>query len=281
MKTNSIIVLIFCSLINFSVYGQEGATKGVRGKLAGISIGKQQEQMTKDFRYKDSVNFEVKINPDFFLLGTFSDYMGRFAYVNRDTQVDRYYPYEEFLAKYVADFIERNYNIKVDTQFKESRYSEIFSRTIVEKLHSYYDEQGKLKEGIFDSEEKMYSFLTGVLLRYGENIFDNVFLISVFNSPKRNEIYELLKSLECIKIIYKNYRGNIPTVTKFYFEATPRILKYFNTIRNENVIIQSEYKKVNWKMFENSDKETFERLKQQIEEREKEVVNSIKTIFKM
>ncbi|MCL2097718.1 MAG: hypothetical protein FWH23_03040 [Bacteroidales bacterium] len=267
MKTNSIIALIFCSLINFSVFGQVA--------------GHKQEQMTKDFRYKDSINFETKINPDYFLLGTFSDYMGRFAYVNRETQVDRYYPYEEFLAKYVADFIEKNYDIVVDTQFEKSRHSEIFSRAIAEKLHSYYDEQGKLKEGIFDSEEKMYSFLTGVLLRYGENIFDDVFLISVYNSPKRNEIYELLRVLECNKIIYKNFRGNIPTVTKFYFEATPRILKYFNHIRNENRIIQGEYKNVILKMFEGSEKEEFVEIKKQWEGEEKEFENSIKTIFKM
>ena len=266
-KVNSIIALIFCSLISFSVFGQVA--------------GRSQEQMTKDFRYKDSINFEARINPDFLLLGTFSDYLGRFAYVNRETQVDRYYPYEEFLAKYVADFIEKNYNIEVEVKFAESRHSEIFSKAIAEKLHSYYDEQGKLKEGIFDSEEKMYSFLTGVLLRYGENIFDNVFLISVSNSPKRNEIYELLKTLECNKIIYKNFRGNIPTVTKFYFEATPRILKYFNIVRNENEIIQSEYKNVIWKMFEGSDKKELEKYKQRQEEAEREFENSIKTIFKM
>ena len=275
MKTNSIIALIFCSLINFSIFGQVA--------------GRVQEQMTKDFRYKDSINFETKINPDYFLLGTFYDYMGRFWAVNRETQVDRYYPYEEFLAKYVADFIEKNYNIEVEVKYDnevevkyaELRHSKIYSRAIAEKLHSYYDEQGNLKERIFDSEEKMYSFLTGVLLRYGENIFDNVFLIRVSNSPKPNEIYELLKALECNKIIYKNYRGNVPLVTKFYFEATPRILKYFNIIRNENEIIHSEYKKVIWKMFESSDKKELEKLKQHMEDAEKEVENSIKTIFKM
>ena len=46
---------MFCSLIHFSVFGQE--------------------QLTKNFRYKDSTNFEAKINPDCFLLGTFSDYI--------------------------------------------------------------------------------------------------------------------------------------------------------------------------------------------------------------
>lgn len=137
--------------------------------------GQFQGQFTKDFRFKDSTNFEAKINPDYFLLGTFSDYTGRFAYVDRETQVDKYYPSEECLVRYIADFIEKNYDIKVDTQFRESRHSAIFSRQIAEKLHRYYDENGRLEKGIFDSEEKMYSFLTGVLLRYGGVFFDNIF----------------------------------------------------------------------------------------------------------
>jgi len=239
MKTTySIFTLALCTLVHFSIFGQE--------------------PLTKDFRYKDSVNFEVKIDPDFFLLGTFSDYMGRFAYINRGTQVDRYYPYEESLAKYIADFIEERYDIKVDTQLIPSRNIEIFSRSIAAKLHSYYDDKGILKEDIFDNEEKMYSFLTGTLLRYGENIFDNIFFISVSNSPKRNQIYELLKTLECNKIIYKDYRGNIPNVTKFYFEASPRIIKYFNVIRNENMSIRAEYENTIKKMLDAADNKAFE-----------------------
>ena len=68
--------------------------------------------------------------------------MGRFAYVDRATQVDRYYPYEASLAQYIADFIQNNYAIKVDTQFMASRHSIMFSEPIAEKLHYYYDENG-------------------------------------------------------------------------------------------------------------------------------------------
>ena len=226
-------------------------------------------ELPKDFRYKDTTNFEAKINPDYFLLGTFSDYLGRFAYIDRETQVDRYYPSEEFLVKYIADFIEKNYDIKVDTQFSASRHSEIFSRPIAEKLHRYYDEKGRLEKGIFDSEEKMYSFLTGVLSRYGGIFFDNIFFISVANSPKRKEIDEILKSLGCKNIIYKNYSHLIPVSTDFYFEATPRIIKYYNLMKNDK------------KMFENFDEEILEKYRQEWEEYNKELINSIKIIFKM
>jgi hypothetical protein len=228
-----------------------------------------QGQYTRNFRYKDSTHFEAKINPDYFLLGTFSDYMGRFAYIDRETQVDKYYPSEEFLAKYIADFIEKNYDIKVDTQFCELRHSKIFSRPIAEKLHRYFDEKGRLEKGIFDSEEKMYSFLTGVLLRYGGIFFDNIFFISVSNSPKRIEIYELLRSLGCNNIIYKDYKGLVPVTTEFYFEATPRIIKYYNLIKNDKM------------KFGNFDEEILEKYRQEWEEYNKELINSIKIIFKM
>lgn len=47
----------------------------------------------------------AELDPDTFLLGTFSDYMGRFRYVDRESQIDRYYPYEKPLAHFVEKFI--------------------------------------------------------------------------------------------------------------------------------------------------------------------------------
>ena len=266
MTINPFTTLLLYSLPLFPLSGQPPPTT--------------RDQMTKDFQFKDTINFEATIDPDFFLLGTFSDYRGRFEYINRSTQVDHYYPYEESLANYIADFIQINYDIDVVTRFNESRNSEIFSRIIAGKLHVYYDKEGKFKEGIFDTEEQMYSFLTGAFLRYGRNLFDNVFCISVSNSPKWMVIYELLKDLECNKIIYRNLRGNVPNVTLFYFEATPRMLKYFNIVKNENEIIRSEYKNAVMKMLEQSGKEILEDIISKSEEAEKELENSIKIVFK-
>lgn len=267
----SIIILSFCFLIHFPIMGQKQST------MASITNMSDDGSCLLNRINKDSTGFELNINPDYFLLGTFYDYMGRFSYVDREKQVDRYYPFEESLAKYVAGFIETNYNTTVELQFDKSRHSEMFSKTIAEKLHCYYDEKGILKKGILDTEEKMYSFLTGVLLRHGENIFDNVFLISVSNSPKRDEIYELLKILECSKIIYKDYRGNIPNITKFYFEATPRIIGYFSLIENENKLIRSEFERLNKEMF----KDGYDEVILDREKRDREIENRIKAIFEM
>jgi len=96
-----------------------------------------------------------------------------------------------------------------------------------------------------------------------------IFFISVSNSPKRVEIYEFLRSLGCNNIIYKDYKGLIPVSTKFYFEATPRIIKYYNLIKNDK------------KKFENFDEEILEKYRQEWEEYNKELINSIKIIFKM
>lgn len=185
---------------------------------------------------KDSTNFEVKINPDFFLLGTFSDYMGRFQSVDSETQIDRYYPHEESLAIYISDFINQHYNTKTKVKFKESRHSEIVSPVLAKQLHSlYFDRVGNFKDEKLNSEEEMYSFLLGTYYRYGTQLEGNIYKIQVANSPKDKQLYRILKELECDKIIYKFLRGYIPSSDIFYFVATPRMIKYFNTIDKKKV----------------------------------------------
>jgi hypothetical protein len=281
-----------CLLVHFSVFGQSEnrATpqKGETVRLKESDIRDAQIQVMsrenwkdiekKRYAWRDSTDFEANIDPDFFLLGTHDDYMGR-SWAIRPVdrlkhQIDRYYSDEETLANYIDRFIEANYGIKVDLQFEKSRHSKMFSKPIAEKLNRYYDLEGNLKEGILDTEEKMYSFLTGVLLRYGTNLFDDVFEIRVINSPKNKEIYELLKALRCDNIIYKDYRGYIPNSKVFYFEATPRIIKYFDIIRTENEIFRHNENKYE-KMFKGNE-EAFEIFKQ----RRVELENSIRTIFK-
>ena len=78
---------------------------------------------------------EVKsFEPIYFILGTLSDYMGRFQYVEREKQVDRYYPYEKPLAYYLTDYIKAELNIVVDTAFEKSKHSEMFFRGTFENF---------------------------------------------------------------------------------------------------------------------------------------------------
>ncbi len=227
---------------------------------------------------KDSVNFEVKINPDFFLLGTFSDYLGRFEYIDRKTQIDRYYPYEENLANYINKFIYQNYNVKGRLEFEKTRHSELFNSSLAKQIHSeYFDEKGNFIDDKLDSDEKKYSFLLGVYFRYGEQVTDNIYKIQVANSPKDKQLYKILKDLESDKIVYKFLRGYIPSSDIFYFVATPRMVKYFKTIETENQELKkAEKKQLYGEIFKN---EEGKQLKELFQIHEKEFIKSLKMIL--
>ena len=138
MKATHYILIIILSITDLSVYSQ-------------INFGEPQ----------DSINFKTEIDPDFFLLGTLSDYSGRFQYVNRERQIDRYYPYEESLTKYISNFIKEYYLIDVDTVFKATRHSEIYSPKLAQEIYrKYFDKNGYFIDSTLNSEVKKYSFLT-------------------------------------------------------------------------------------------------------------------------
>jgi len=219
MKKIFVIIILLSSIIKIQSFGQQSSF---------AEFGKPQ----------DSTNFEIKLNPDFFLLGTLSDYGGRFYSIDREKQIDKYYPYEISLMHYLTKFIFNNYQIKVDTvSLIGNKNSKMFSKIMANKLHNFYDEKGNLNNNIFDSEDKKYSFITGAFVRYGAVIQDNFYKIHIYNSSKDKVILALLKDLYCNKIAYKSLNG-IPNSDIFYFEATPRLIKYFNTVKSENKSIQ-------------------------------------------
>lgn len=227
---------------------------------------------------KDSANFEASINPDLFLAGTFSDYLGRFQYIDKATQIDKYYPYEEPLANYIGNFINKHYGIKADPKFEGSRHSIILSPTLASRLHNeYFDAKGSFLYGKLDTEEKKYSFLAGVFYRFGEQLDENIYKLQLANSPKAKHLYQLLNDLDCDKIVHKFLRGYIPSSDIYYFVATPRMVKYFNTIREEKAALQqSFYNNIPGKPFEG---EQGKAAKEIVDKERKELVRSLHLIF--
>ena len=223
---------------------------------------------------KDFTNFDVKINPDFFLLGTFSDYNGRFQYIDRKTQIDRYFPYEESLANYITNFIKQHYEVKVETKFAESRHSEIFSPQLANRMHNeYFDFNGNFINLKSDTEEMKYSFLLGTYYRYGEHLEGNIYKIQDANSQKNKEICQILKDLGCDKMVYKFLRGYIPSSYIFYFAATPRMIKYFNLVRKDKEQLQKSYYD---KIFEG---EKGKELQQRSNKERNKLIKSLQVIF--
>lgn len=223
-----------------------------------------------------STPITTNLNPDCFLLGTFSDYMGRFQYVNRKTQVDRYYAYEKPLAEYISDFILKNYDVAVQPKFSDSGHSEIYSEEIAQKLHGYYTETGILKEDIFDTPEKKYSFLAGIILRNGELLFDDVFRVTLSNSFNGQLVYNLIKELGCDNIIYKIRRNNIPVTQVFYFKATPAIIAYYALSSDVNKATRNNLEKI----YLNNTK-TNRKTKARTEKRDEDEIKSLKYLFEL
>lgn len=228
---------------------------------------------------KENSQKEIEFEPDTFLLGTFSDYMGRFRYVDREKQIDRYYPYEKPLAYFVEKFIEDHYNIKTEPVFQESGHSEIFNVLLAQQLHSkYYDSKGLLQLDRINTDQKKYSYLTGIFYRYGTHLKTDIYSIRVVNSMKNEDVYQLLKQLKCDRIIYKFYRDHLPASTVFYFKATQEMINYFKLIEKEKSILKDSFQKVYIGAFvKGKEAEKFDekRVRQ-----EKELISSIEYLFK-
>jgi len=199
-------------------------------------------QVNSEIERTDSVNkigVEL-IDPIYFILGTLSDYMGRFQYVDRKRQVDRYYPAEKPLVDYLTSYIKTELNIEVDTVFEKSNHSEMFSDELSKTLNSFYGEKDELITSKFETKKQIYSFLAGVYYRYGEKLDTSIYKIQLANSPKHLNCYELLKRIGCEKIFYK-YLRNIPAQFIIYFEPTDELKNYLEIIEPYSIILKKSH----------------------------------------
>lgn len=267
MKLSLTIILILT--ISISISGQIDNSKSTL-----IHQDTSQTKQQNCFNCPDdSSNYKLTILPTYFLLGTLSDYMGRFQYIDKDKQVDRYYPYEEPLAIFLTKYIQDNYALPADTVFKESRHIEIYSKQLAITLNKFYGSDGNLIDSLFNDEEKIYSFLLGNYYRYGRRLTDKIYKIQIANSSIDKLLYPMLKRVHCDKLLYKFLRGNIPTSHIFYFEAPPRLIKYFNTLETEKEKLSiSYYKKIIEPIFK-------DKLKRKYEENNKKEAKRIEEAF--
>ena len=201
--------------------------------VEALSLGKVISEKTDSIK---TVNIE-SFDPTYFVLGTLSDYMGRFAYVNRTMQVDRYYPYEKPLVDYLTDYIKTELDIEVNTIFEETNHSKMFSEELSKTLNSFYGEKDKLIDSKFETDEQINSFLAGVYYRFGQKLDTSIYKIQLANSPKHQKCYELLKQIHCHKIFYK-YLRNIPAQFILYFEPTNELRGYLDAIEPYRMVIE-------------------------------------------
>jgi hypothetical protein len=226
-----------------------------------------------------AVKDTVTLDPHYFILGTLSDYMGRFQYVDREKQIDRYYPYEKPLADYLTGYIKNQLNIEVQTIFKPSLHSEMFSEELSKALNSFYGENDQLLDDKFDTLNQKYSFITGLYYRYGESNNSKICKIQLANSPKHRNCYLLLKEIGCENIFYQ-YLRNIPAQYILYFEPTDELQKYFDIVELKRVDLRKSFLKTVIKMM--GDAMTPKELKELKEQFKKSIdddFEKVKTVF--
>lgn len=168
---------------------------------------------------------KVNINSTFLLLGTLNDYINH-KYVTKQNQFDRYYDYEKPLMAYVDSVAKKDF--KVIFTVEKSCF---ISEKLTKKMDSLYI-GNQINDSLFTSIEKKISFILGVYLRNGEKINDDIYKIQLANSPKQQNVYEMLKQLYCQNIFYKRL-DNYPKQYILYFQATDFMKKYLATIETQ------------------------------------------------
>ena len=242
--------------------------------LFAISVNQITAQTSKNDE-KELANYRVHIFPDAFLVGTFSDYLGRYFYIDKETQIDRYSPKEKSLAKYISFYITNHYKIKNELEVKKDQTLELHIPNLAKRLNtSFYFENGYLAEDKFVTEEEKLSFLLGVYYRDGENLKDNIYQIKLLNAPKQKIIYSLLKELGCEKIIFDSEQKQLPQTFTFYFVATPKMVKYFEYLKQEKAQLTFE----TLSYIDDSNKK-FEEVSKKNQKIKKELIKNLEFIF--
>lgn len=220
------------------------------------------------------------LDPTFFVLGTLSDYMGRFQYVDREKQVDRYYPFEKPLVNYLTGYIHKELYMVVDTVFEKSDHCKMFSDELSKALNSFYGEKDELLNSKFETKNQIYSFLAGVYCRYGDKLDSSIYKIQLANSPKHQNCHEFLKQVGCENIFYQ-YLRHIPAQFIIYFEPTDELKRYLDSIEYERVALNNSFNnQIAERMQAQLTKEEKEKMNKAMQELKYKEIERIKTAFK-
>lgn len=229
-----------------------------------------------------------EVIPVYFILGTLSDYIGRFYAVDRSQQVDRYDGPEKPLVDYLETMIKEHTGMKVDSLI-EKRNNRLYSSDILSKryllysdelakaLNNFYGKDDHLIDSLFTTNEQIYSFLAGVYYRYGDRLDSSICKIQMANSSKHINCKAFLERVGCKKVVYKHL-NNIPAQNILYFIPTEELLSYFNGIERQKMLLREYSIKAYQEIFKDTfSKEEFEKGFLDIKAKE---LNGVKGEFK-
>jgi hypothetical protein len=190
---------------------------------------------------KESLSESVrnpKINTTFFILGTLSDYMGHYRYVNKKYQVDRYYSSEKPLMDYINRLIEKDLKTKVILENStEGAPYETFSEEFSIQIKTYYGENDLIVDSLFKTSNEICSYLTGQFYRYGDQLNDSIYRINLTNSPNRKLCDRLLREVDCRHVYIKDLNKNIPAHYILYFVPSFELRSYFEKISSQKAVL--------------------------------------------
>lgn len=275
MKT-SILIFVLLLFGVASVYSNSHSNN--RSEMDSVRVVKMIE---------NSNDNSSEVIPVYFILGTLSDYIGRFYYVDRSQQVDRYDGPEKPLVDYLETMINDHTGMKVDSLIEKrnihTKSSDVFSKRYLlysdelsKALNNFYGKDDHLIDSLFTTNEQIYSFLTGVYYRYGDRLDSSICKIQMANSSKDINCKAFLERVGCKKVVYKHL-NNIPAQNILYFIPTDELLGYFNGIERQKMLLREYSIKAYQEIFKDTfSKEEFEKGFLDIKAKE---LNSVKWEF--
>lgn len=189
---------------------------------------------------------KISINTTYFILGTLSDYMGRFAYVNKQSQIDRYHAYEKPLMDYLDDLIQKEFMIEIKPipdKIADPSLYETYSSKLSLIINSYFKRPYLILDSLKNQPELNRSYLAGKYYRYGRKINDSIYSIQLANSADHKVIDSLFKRDGCTKIHFK-YLDNVPAQFIYYFIPTSELKKYLDSITKQKKVLDNFYNKM-------------------------------------
>lgn len=236
---------------------------------------------------EDAVATDPKVVPVYFVLGTLSDYLGRFYAVERSKQVDQYDGTEKPLVDYLQAMINAQPGMKVDSLAERknklrgssvamSKKYLLYCDVLSDMLNNFYGKDDHLIDSLITTHEQIYSFLAGVYYRYGDRLDSSIYKIQMANSSKPVNCQALLGKVGCKKVVYKHVNV-IPAQNIVYFTPTDELINYFNAIEKEKLLLRESSLKAYQEIFkETLSKEEFEKGFLDLKVKE---LNSIKDQF--
>lgn len=184
---------------------------------------------TEEEFYKDYIPVII---PEYFLLSALLITWNDKPYPNKSNEITCYTATENYLVEYLDTYITQVLGISISKKTDENKNIHIYSSELNVILSNFFEQDGRLKKSLFDSKEKIYSFLLGNYLRAGSK-GNNYYSLSPTIITSQ-DLFSLLRDVHCIKILYSgsNPAFRSGSISCFDFQAPFLLRKYFNTVED-------------------------------------------------